>query len=126
VVIVELHERSQHLYNVHTVGGEGMNQNSWNSRRRKKNGGRRPSTIIFVLTFSPELHVRERGKFWLRNIYLTSPSIKQLKSKINEYVPHPEGSYLHSMYELWSRSPIVTDADVAKLTPKVQISIKVI
>jgi hypothetical protein len=68
-----------------------------------------------------ELHVRERGKFWLRNIYLTKPSVAQLKQKINEWVPHAKDSYLHSMYELWTRSPIKTDADVAKLTSKSEI-----
>lgn len=68
-----------------------------------------------------ELHVRERGKFWLRNIYLTAKTLTQLKDKIVEYVPHDKDSYLHSIQDLWTREQIKTDADVARLTPKTEL-----
>jgi hypothetical protein len=70
---------------------------------------------------SLELHVRERGKFWLRKIYLTEPTIAQLRMKMNAILPHDSTSYLHSFYELWSRNPIKTDADVAALAQKTEI-----
>jgi len=68
-----------------------------------------------------EVQVRERGKFWLRPIYLTAATVKQLKDKIVKYVPHTEGAYLHSMYDLWTKEPITTDADVKKLTAKTEV-----
>jgi len=70
---------------------------------------------------SLELQVRERGKFWLRPVYLKSKTLSELKQKINKYVPHEEGSYLHTIQELWSRKKIESDADVAKLTSKTEL-----
>lgn len=70
---------------------------------------------------SVEIQVRERGKFWMRPVYLTSKTIDELKQKIDTYVPHDADSYLHSIYELWSKKPIKTDADVKALSPKAEL-----
>jgi hypothetical protein len=70
---------------------------------------------------SLEIHVRERGKFWLRPVYLVSKTMAELKKKIDTYVPHDSESYLHSIHELWSKKPIKTDADVRALSPKTEL-----
>lgn len=70
-----------------------------------------------------KLLVRERGKFWMRDIYLVARTRAELASKLAAHVPHGGGAYVYSVYEYWSRREIKTDADVRALEDGTELEV---
>jgi len=64
------------------------------------------------------VRIRERGKFWMREIYVNTLTHNELNERIIEkYQDHPKLLPVYSFYNLWDpkRQPITTDEQVQKL-----------
>lgn len=64
------------------------------------------------------MRIRERGKFWLREIYVNTLTYNELNERLTErYQDQPHLLPVHSFYNLWDpkRKPITTDEQVQKL-----------
>jgi hypothetical protein len=64
------------------------------------------------------IRVRERGKFWMREIYLEKLTYDELMNQITErYKDHKDKFPIYSIYNLWDpkRTPITTDSQVIHL-----------
>lgn len=64
------------------------------------------------------VRVRERGKFWLREIYISEPTYQELMAAITErYQDQPEKFPIYAIYDLWDdyKTPILSDKQVLEL-----------
>jgi len=73
--------------------------------------------------YSIRLQVRERGKFWLRPVYLQQHTLQELKDKIEKFIPHDEKGYIYSIYELWTRRKILGNEDLESLSSDEELEV---